>query len=280
MRKLQEQGNTITGESFIPTPLSEIQNLTSKIEMREPTADSTISYAVALLNHYGFELRGYRAEELVNLWLKSYPANWVRLAVVEALYQGRYKAVSVEQILAVWTRRGHPIHRFNHEFERLISRKLPQNLAAFLNMRTSDRNLELNLPPLLPSFSDPPTEAKGENEDSSTFSLTSQPPIAEGEPLPSTPMPTEELLQMSIELDAQPSEVLTTGSGENPYPEMDWSRCELNRKPIDQFTPSPDSSDFYLKLKAVVQQQVELPPQNLPLSTEEREQQPPHSNKN
>jgi predicted lipoprotein with Yx(FWY)xxD motif len=97
--------------------------------MREPTTDSAVAYAVALLSHYGFELRGYKAEELVNLWLRNYQANWVRLGVIEALYQGRYKAVSVEQILAVWARRGQPIYRFNHEFERLISRKLPQNLT-------------------------------------------------------------------------------------------------------------------------------------------------------
>ena len=97
--------------------------------MRKITVDSAVAYAVALLSHYGFELRGYTARELVDLWLEKYQASWVRLGVIEALYQGRYKAVSVDQILSVWARRGQPSYRFNHEFERLISQKLPQSLT-------------------------------------------------------------------------------------------------------------------------------------------------------
>src|SRR5919202_5459180 len=119
--------------------------------MSEPTTDPVIAYAVALLSHYKFELRGYTAQELVNLWLRNYPAIWVRLGVIEALYQGRYKAVSVEQILAVWGRRGQPIHRFNHEFERLISRKLPQKLAANRITRSTDLSLETSLSIFIPS---------------------------------------------------------------------------------------------------------------------------------
>src|ERR671917_232976 len=111
----------------------------------EPIKDSAVAYAVALLSHYGFELRGYKAQELVNLWLRSYPTKWIRLSVIEALYQGRYKAVSVEQILAVWARRGQPIYRFNHEFERLISRKLPQSLTARHNTARTDLSQEISL---------------------------------------------------------------------------------------------------------------------------------------
>lgn len=81
-----------------------------------PTADS----AVALLLHYIFDLGGHNARELVERWLRLYPANWVRLAAVEALYQGRYKAVSVEQILGIWQRRGQIQPHFNCEFERLV----------------------------------------------------------------------------------------------------------------------------------------------------------------
>src|ERR687886_438358 len=119
--------------------------------MREPSTDSVVAYAVALLNHYKFELRGYTANELVNLWLRNYPANWVRMGVIEALYQGRYKAVSVEQILAVWGRRGQPIYRFTHEFERLISRKLPQNLTIPLNASSTQVSQDVNLQPLNPA---------------------------------------------------------------------------------------------------------------------------------
>jgi len=121
------------------------------------TNDSAINYAIALLSHYGFELRGYTAQELVNLWLEQYEANWLRLGVIEALYQGRYKAVSVEQILAVWSRRGKPTYRFTHEFERLISRKLPKSLTTAYDVNLTEFNEELSLPPLT-SFQEISTE--------------------------------------------------------------------------------------------------------------------------
>ncbi len=99
--------------------------------MTQETYESAIAQTEELLNHYGFELMGYTAKELIAQWVKKYDALWVRLAVVEALYQGRYKAISVEQILNFWSRKGNPTFHFNHEFERLISHKLPRYLASF-----------------------------------------------------------------------------------------------------------------------------------------------------
>jgi len=91
-----------------------------------PTADS----AVALLLHYIFDLGGHNARELVERWLRFYPANWVRLAAIEALYQGRYKAVSVEQILGIWQRRGQIQPHFNCEFERLVCGNIQPRLSV------------------------------------------------------------------------------------------------------------------------------------------------------
>ncbi len=92
------------------------------------TSDVTNSLAVSLLTHYSFDLGGYSASELVKRWENQYPSNWVHLAITEALYQGRYKAVSVQQILTLWLRRNHPGYHFNMEFERLICNKLPEDL--------------------------------------------------------------------------------------------------------------------------------------------------------
>ena len=221
--------------------------------MREPTTDSAVAYAVALLSHYNFELRGYPPEELVNLWLEKYQANWVRLGVIEALYQGRYKAVSVEQILAVWARRGQPIYRFTHEFERLISRKLPQSLTAPLNKKSTDLSYEYSLPPLTPSSFDTPEET-GQQEaivqdETPTTIQTTLPPA--------TTAIEEDLIQLPAKSDELLPEALTNASSQPAY-DADWSRCEVSKPPIDQFTPPPDSSGFYLKLKAVVQQQEEI----------------------
>lgn len=82
--------------------------------------------AADLLHHYSFELAGYSVAQQVEIWQEYYPAEWLPVAIIEALYQGRYKAISVEQILNLWQRRNHPVHHFNHEFERLICGNLPQ----------------------------------------------------------------------------------------------------------------------------------------------------------
>lgn len=97
--------------------------------MTESVKDSVSANAAALLIHYSFDLNGYTADELVTSWAATYQPLWVRSAVIEALYQGRYKAISVEQILALWLRRGQPLYHFNHEFERIVCSKFPQLLV-------------------------------------------------------------------------------------------------------------------------------------------------------
>ena len=230
--------------------------------MREQTTDLAIAYAIALLSHYKFELRGYKAEELVNLWLRNYPANWVRLGVIEALYLGRYKAVSVEQILAVWGRRGQPIYRFTHEFERLISRKLPQNLTTPLNASSTQVSQEVNLQPLNPASPELTNELISVKEEASASLLEEkvqeQASTAQQDTPPPATTPIEDLTETPVESDALALQVMRN-VGASPSYNADWSRCEVSKQPIHQFTPPPDASGFYLKLKAVVQQQ-DLPP--------------------
>ncbi|MBC7972354.1 MAG: hypothetical protein H7Z11_19885 [Verrucomicrobia bacterium] len=84
---------------------------------------------ISLLHHYGFDLGGHTISQLLLGWQEHYPTAWIRLATIEALYQGRYKAISVEQILAMWQRRSQPLYHFNHEFERLVCKNLPENLV-------------------------------------------------------------------------------------------------------------------------------------------------------
>lgn len=84
----------------------------------EPSLE--LSEAIALLVHY-FELAPPGARLLAQSWASVCSPSWVRSAVIEALYQGRYKPVSVEQILLIWQRRGKPLCRYNREFESLIA---------------------------------------------------------------------------------------------------------------------------------------------------------------
>ncbi|MEH2301038.1 hypothetical protein [Nostoc sp.] len=92
--------------------------------------DTSANLAIALLINYSFDLSGYSANELVERWQTQYPLNWLHLAVIEALYQGRYKAVSVQQILVFWQRRDQATYHFNMEFERMICSKFPQRLTS------------------------------------------------------------------------------------------------------------------------------------------------------
>ncbi|MBD2609779.1 hypothetical protein H6G94_00575 [Nostoc punctiforme FACHB-252] len=92
--------------------------------------DTSANLAIALLIHYSFDLSGYTANELVERWQTQYPLNWLHLAVIEALYQGRYKAVSVQQILVFWQRRQQATYHFNMEFERMVCSKFPQSLTS------------------------------------------------------------------------------------------------------------------------------------------------------
>ncbi|MDX2241719.1 MAG: hypothetical protein NW224_13625 [Leptolyngbyaceae cyanobacterium bins.302] len=105
--------------------------------------------AADLLHHYSFELAGYAVTQQIEIWLEYYPAAWLPLAIIEALYQGRYKAISVEQILNLWQRREHPVHHFNHEFERLICGKLPNAIET----GSTERNKALVTPLPKPSLS-------------------------------------------------------------------------------------------------------------------------------
>jgi hypothetical protein len=207
--------------------------------------ESAIIYAVELLSHYGFELRGYSAAELVECWLQDYPAQWIRLAVIEALYQGRYKAISVEQILAVWGRREQPIYRFNHEFERLICRKLPQDLNAPVDTTSESMSWIESFPDMFESSS---TVAVAESEEY----VVTESATESVEALPQTPAQLEPRTERVRERDRTPPDLASPDHTCLPEP-VDGSRREANHHPIDQFTPPPDDSDFYLKLKQVAQ---------------------------
>jgi hypothetical protein len=95
-----------------------------------PDPMSQEASAMALLNYYSFDLNTGTSEQLVSQWSYHYSGRWIRSAVIEALYQGRYKAVSVEQILAFWDRRSQPLCHFNHEFERMICGHFIHNRGA------------------------------------------------------------------------------------------------------------------------------------------------------
>ncbi|MGB3238428.1 MAG: hypothetical protein WBB29_09045 [Geitlerinemataceae cyanobacterium] len=96
------------------------------MENKEPGESPVAAHVVALLNYY-FELGNATAKALLEEWLERYPAPWIRLAIIESLYQGRYRAISVSQILEVWHRRQQVLQHFSYDFECLVGNNLPGN---------------------------------------------------------------------------------------------------------------------------------------------------------
>lgn len=76
--------------------------------------------AASFLTQYGFDLGGRSPEEWLMDWKRKFPASWVASALVEALYRGRYKAVSVQQLLLMWQTRGNPCMGFSLDFGRKV----------------------------------------------------------------------------------------------------------------------------------------------------------------
>ncbi len=110
--------------------------------------DFAIAQTLSLIDSYAFDLQGRNAEEILQEWLNLYKSSWIRLATIEALYLGRYKIISIEHILNVWSRLGSPNPHFTHEFERLICRKLPKHLIDYsvfqlVNMFSQKENTTL-----------------------------------------------------------------------------------------------------------------------------------------
>ena len=107
--------------------------------MNQPTVPNRdVEQACLLLQAYSFELGGYRPAELLAIWQEQLEAepSWIRSAVVEALYQGRYKALSVEQILRLWKRRGHPLRHFNQDFEQVVIVPVGPTTSKYTSLTT------------------------------------------------------------------------------------------------------------------------------------------------
>ncbi|MDB9496870.1 hypothetical protein PN441_10375 [Spirulina major CS-329] len=109
-----------------------------------------------LLSHYGFDTKPHTTAERMGHWLDAYEADWIRTAIIEALYQGRYKAVSVEHILSLWQKRGRPSPHFTGDFERIICRKLPE---WYMNISSVESDAAVNEPAAaeLPVFTTTPS---------------------------------------------------------------------------------------------------------------------------
>jgi hypothetical protein len=230
--------------------------------MTHPACDPAILDAVALLNGYGFDLDGFAADYLVSYWAVNHPAHWIRGAIVEALYQGRYRAVSVGQILAVWRRRGQPIPHYTPDFERVVSGRFGGFAVAPAVNRSAD------VPASASAVSSPVAEAAlaKQTEDAiAEDAAATQNVGASSEAIaPSSkteqPSPDEAPAEGSESSDT-PSQSDETAADElqpEAAEEDDsfawWGRGSAAQNPIHQYVPiipRIEASAFYAKLRAV-----------------------------
>ena len=96
--------------------------------MPDKNQASAIAAIATLLQNYNYEASLQSYDRKIDEWLNQFPLSWIRMALTESLYQGRYKVISVEQILRRWQRRGEPSFHFSREFERLVLNNIPNRL--------------------------------------------------------------------------------------------------------------------------------------------------------
>ncbi|WP_267383718.1 hypothetical protein [Cyanobacterium sp. uoEpiScrs1] len=191
-----------------------------------------------LLDCYGFDLQERSPVEYIDYWLASCSRYWIRLAIIEALYQGRYKAVSVDHILRLWKRRGQPTFHFPHEFERLICR------GVFLNR---ENVAKVESQSLITKFQETKKVNQSDKKDIQHKLLKKSNSLA-----------MHKLTQFSQKTELSPPNIdFNDGTLENKLQVDELVQLNIkSKRSIHQFIPHSDSSQLYSKLKAAVYQEL------------------------
>lgn len=223
--------------------------------MKHLDKDIAVAQTVVLMTSYSFDLQGYTLEQLISKWIANYHSTWIRLATIEALYLGRYKAISIEQIMGVWYRLGEPKAHFGGEFERLICRKLPRHL---LEDRDSDRVLPNNLNSYSARSSIGTSNNGGSPKKKNPIGKKMLSPSLEILDAVNSHLNNELESSTSSSLDSfetdSPSVLSNTESNNQeaiPSPVKIDSLNTQSSSSIEGFNPIPDMSSLYQKLKAI-----------------------------
>jgi hypothetical protein len=205
--------------------------------MIHPSQSSGIESVYQLLDGYSFDIDDYSHDAVIAGWLEQYGSVWVSHAITEALYQGRYKIISIDHILKLWQRRGHPIRHFNREFESII---LGQALLYPAN--NGEGSHDAATPPQ-PAPSTPTTLVSSQTEPSAA-SPVNEAAIAtpSSQVLSSTPNPGPTPGDSDFQNEKIPNFRPLTSS---PDP------MGLQTDEIRPFVPRQDDPDLHQRLQAV-----------------------------
>lgn len=195
------------------------------------------STVAEMLSRYGFDLGGQTAANLVRTWSRQFDPSWLLPAVIEALDRGRYKAASVEQVLASWQRTGTANPRFNADFAAMVLSKID---ASPTLLEESDLNESL-LDDAITSY----TESVIEDTVAPVFDL-SDPALAEDGEKPPAVYPSGSLSASLIPSEYPPLPL------RKPEDRWDDRYDDRGTPPApENFTPSAQVSQFYYRLLAM-----------------------------
>ena len=221
--------------------------------MSDLNQNLAIAQIVTLMTSYSFDIDQNNVEELVQKWQKIYHVHWIYLATIEALYLGRYKAISIEQIMNSWLRLGQPKTHFGGEFERLISRKLPRHLSTLEPIKEKEHET-------IPQFSknnystfDSKTQiASNHQEKCSRDCSTPQPNLNDKSEISAT-----QNLHLSTKVTPVPKPKIGSSlySGKKANKTHKITKKRFHGQGIATFQPLPDGSGFFHKLKAIADNQ-------------------------
>ncbi|NEQ70695.1 MAG: hypothetical protein F6K21_35430 [Symploca sp. SIO2D2] len=222
-----------------------------------------------LLLYYGFDLSGKTPSALVEDWMREFQVSWVRLATIEALYQGRYKAISIEQILILWQRRGQPICHFNREFEAMVCHQLPELTNASNNTTTQTPLKPVTFSSPLPQRGNLKTAALAEGDrlkqpkhpkstnserERPTYFSTTNSEIQEQEQGQEGEGENEENFSDNATQPRKQEGYRLSSPTANPSQPPDSENT--SKQSIEKFMPSSQDSHFYKKLKAVADSKI------------------------
>jgi hypothetical protein len=220
-----------------------------------PVPLSSNSETFDLLAYYSFDADRFPQAptkiKVLDCWLKTYPESWVRLALIESLYQGRYKVFCVEQLLAHWHRRGYPVFHFNHEFEDLVCHDVPRNMGhAEISTQRTILSPSTQKIPAQTEVDSAPAQPLSEPLVELTEAFLPETEIPISSP---TPEPQGETVQ---DLFEEPWGD-TSGSGLpsmfNIQQMLPVTVGRLGLEPIHQFIPEAQPIEFCEKLDAIAQ---------------------------
>lgn len=218
--------------------------------MTEPTQDLSLAQTLSLIDSYAFDLGSNSAQQLIESWLDIYHPHWIRLATIEALYLGRYKAISVGHILSVWLRIGTPNTHFTYEFERLICRKLPKHLSDLSYIETDESKASVIEPSIKSSSHSNWLASQEETSLQSSSQYNSQ---------DTSSIENDEVLNLDKAFQSPQNSVnnipFISALGFS-YP-TEWSEFTGEHSTIHQFIPIPDVSSFFHKLKTFGEEKLE-----------------------